>query len=450
MSRPKATLACSFLVFALFAVAGCGGHAYTPAQDTAQTSAVPSADPGDPGEVSTLSTKTKSVKACSDIAQPGTYALTTSLTVPSGQACFTIHDTSKVTLDCKNHTITASAPAIEFTNVNGYTVKNCNLQPNGNGYILEIVSSSNGTITNDTVGHSSSSPQSLSTAVNVAHSTKLTVTSNTLYIPLQVQYSTGTVVSTNTFSCSLSICGSLIAFQSGSSNAAVSNKIDGKAGVDAPIHSPGSDDGVLLFDETSDLVQSNTIQNLWDCGLETYGEVASATISKNTITNASTCGIGGWYYLSLSNSTIANNTVNGSGDLFTFWRIYGLRPAGWNGPNSPAETGVYFTNNTFTSNTFTNSYQSTGVESTYIPFVSGGSYLAYDGGINSGDVGEVAPTQSQFHLANNTFTKNTFGPPNKNIAFLGDTLVPGAVIDGGGNICGKTAYPNYPLACGRP
>jgi hypothetical protein len=240
----------------------------------------------------------------------------------------------------------------------------------------------------------------------------------------------------------------LVALSDGSSNQIVNNTMDGESGTDGGTSAPGTDDDITLSDETSDLVESNTMKNVYDCALETWGEVASTTISKNTISNASNCGIGGWYFMSLSNSNIVGNTVNGAGQLFNFFRSLGLRPAGYKGPGSPAETGVYFTNNNFQGNTLTNSYAGTGGFASNIPFDESGQYLGYNGQISSNDPGEVAPTPSQFHLSNNTFSGNDFGTVGQ--AFFGIPEVAGAVVDKGGNLCVAPGYAGYPLACGTP
>jgi hypothetical protein len=388
------------------------------------------------------------VSTCTTIAAPGTYELTGNVNGSTGQICIAIQNTSKVTLNCQNHTITGSG-AVSVSNVVGYTVENCSLQPLSSGYLLDIENSSNGTITNNIVGYPSQTPGTTLAPINVAHSTGLSILSNTIYEAYQQNFSTGSVISKNTMSCPLTICASVIIMNLGSSNQVTDNKIDGGAGIDAADFTPGSDDGIDPADETSDVIESNTIKNVWDCGIEISGSITSATISKNAITNASNCGIGGWYNMSLSNSTIADNTVSGSADLFQFMRIYGLRPAGWAEPGWPADTGVFFTGNKFEKNTFTNPYPGgdgagTG-DSSFIPFDDAGLYMGYSGYPGSG--GNTSPTPSQFYLSNNTFTKNNFGA---NPAYFGEPALKGAVIDGGGNICARTTYSDYPLACGKP
>lgn len=393
------------------------------------------------------------ISSCSTISQPGSYALTKNLKAPSGQICITIENTSKTTLNCQKHSVTSTV-AVLVSNMNGYTVENCSLQPESAGFVFEVDNSSNGTITDNTVGHTSSTPQPIVAPISISHSTGLTVQANTFYQQFQESFSTGSVISKNTFGCPLSNCGAMIVSVDGSLNQMLSNKMNGDAGTDAPEWSPGADDGIDPEDESSDLIEGNTIENVWDCGIETYGVVTSTTISNNTISNAATCGVGGWYFMSLSNSTISGNAVSGSSNLLQFFRSQGLRPAGFAAPNWPADTGVYFTGNTFSGNTFTKPYSngngSGNGYSSFIPFTSNNGlpyYLNYDPG-NVGS-GNTNPAPSQFHLSNNTFTNNNFGAKNPPV-FFGEPALAGAVIDGGGNICAPTTYADYPLACGRP
>jgi hypothetical protein len=399
------------------------------------------------------------VSACTTITNSGSYTVTNNLTsgsTPGGPACIIVQNTSGVTLNCQNHGITGVAPDISVTNVQTFTIENCSLDQTSNSSPpLAITGSSSGTLTGNTVGHEGPPAEPVTAYVSIAHSSNMTIESNTFHISVAVDFSTGSLITNNTFLCAVGgtgqTCGQNLAVDYGSQNQVTNNMMNGETAVNAPTNTttPGTDDGIDVGDETSDIIEGNTLKNYWDCGIESTGNLVSATISGNSITNATFCGIGGWYYMSLSNSTIANNTVNGSGALFKFWRIYGLRPAGAIGPGSPPDTGVYFTNNTFQGNTFSNSYDpGNGGFASYIPFQQAGGLMDYSGSLNSNDPGEVVPASSQFHLSNNAFGGNEFS--SANIAFFGDVILAGTVVDKGGNRCVPDNEPNYPIVCGTP
>lgn len=97
------------------------------------------------------------------------------------------------------------------------------------------------------------------------------------------------------------------------------------------------------------------ISNVFDCGVETSGVIANAIIANNRISNIGICGIGGWYWNSLSGSSISGNTVEGAPALFQFFRVFGLRPAGFDGLHEmPADSAVLFNDNTFDGNRLVN------------------------------------------------------------------------------------------------
>ena len=112
------------------------------------------------------------------------------------------------------------------------------------------------------------------------------------------------------------------------------------------INKIGFDDGIVLgletdisIGESQDLVQNNTISNMYDCGIEGVGLVKNNTISNNKIDNTGYCGIGAWYSSSWQGNIISDNTVNNSPSLLTFFfatRKYGAKPS-----------KAYFTDNIF-------------------------------------------------------------------------------------------------------
>jgi hypothetical protein len=365
-----------------------------------------------------------------------------------GPPCITIQNTSNVTFNCHLHTISGTAPDLVVSSVNGFTVENCNLQQPSSGYPLATIkSSSNGELRGSTIGNNAEPNPGW---VDLEHDNGMDIHANTFYFYLESRYSTGLSIDSNSFACGYAhapfgqFCASLIVLLYGSKNQLTNNTMDGESPIDAT-GGNGSDDIVNVGEETGDTISGNTMKNVWDCGIEVvWGSLTSSTISNNTITNATYCGIGGWYYLGLSNSTITNNAVSGSNSLFTFYRIGGLRPANASYPGSPADTGVYFTNNTFTGNTFTNSYGSTGGYASFIPFDNNGDFMDY----SEYSSRDTVPTPSQFHLTNNAFSGNDFGPTGT--PYFASPIDSGDVVDKGANRCIPESIPNYPILCGTP
>jgi hypothetical protein len=138
----------------------------------------------------------------------------------------------------------------------------------------------------------------------------------------------------------------------GTHNTISYNTIDGRAlATVTSSNDAGADDGILLADESWDVIASNTIRNTWDAGIEWTGHLDQVQITGNQISNTLNCAIGGWYWSALSNCVISDNVATKLPVLLEIGRNYGLRAAGYD-PRNPslAETKVYFTNNTFAHN----------------------------------------------------------------------------------------------------
>jgi hypothetical protein len=389
--------------------------------------------------------------SCTDITQPGTYWLGGAVNAPAGQPCMQIHSQGPVTLDCRNNEINTAFPGsypLVIQNSQSFTVQNCNIGSTAeyNGADVLVQSSSHGAFTSNFFARSPVATDLNDLVVN--NSNAITFSSNTFAVGLDQLYTTNSNVTNNSFSCASAMCGSLLKTIRGSGNVFSNNTFDGRTSTDQRNESTGTDDAIIIEDETADTVSGNKISNVYDCGVETFGTVTSSTFSNNTITNASTCGIGGWYYMSFANNLVQGNTVSGSANLFAFFRSFGLRPYNWDGHGSAADAGVYFLGNTFTGNSITNVYPASDIGaangySAFIPFNRYGQYLAYTGTVRTG---ETVPAPNQFYMSNNTFTNNNFGPVP---AFLGAPAFAGAVTDAGGNVCVKSGLADYPLACGR-
>jgi hypothetical protein len=299
----------------------------------------------------------------------GNYILTND--VSNIGTCMVVNSTA--VLDCGGHQITAEIP-VDINGATGFKIRNCNL-------IAPLQ------------------------AIRIQNSSNGTIQQNTLTGVYEQYYTTGTRISANTINSGTSAGAGLINTAFGSSNTIDNNIIDGKT---------ITDDGILIQSETADIITLNTISNIWDCGLETLFTILDTTISYNTITNASLCGIGGWFYSSWRRNNVTSNIVTNSPYLFYFFRSGIL----------PTETAVYFDNNIFTGN----------IANTFTTY---GSYI---------DVSEednpVIPV-GWLLTGNNIFTGNNFNSQYSPIIWPA-TLA----IDGGGNRCGPPTFThNMALSC---
>jgi hypothetical protein len=380
------------------------------------------------------------LNACGEVTAPGSYTLgqdltSTSLTVP----CLSVHDTTDVLFDCGHHQITAPL-AVRFTSVTRFVVRNCVLKNAAQyGFVLAIAKGQDGVVSGNTIDP----------VADVQATTGLLFDGNTVTGLYQQNGSSGNRISNNQISGTAGKDSpGLVISNYGSGNTVLSNTLDGKwSGTLPPLdHLDGTDDGVVLSDEDNDLVLNNTISNVYDCGIETLGNLTALKLINNSITKAGITGIGGWYWNSLSGSLIAENTIDQSGYLLLFTRIYGLRAAGYDpAKKRPAEQAVLFQDNVFDHNRFTN-------PSSYVYFKDGAAahlpvyQLMGFSGMLSTAPGETVPTDAQFQLTNNVFRNNQVGTARKAPNF-GSPVVPGLVIDGAGNQCGTSDVMGYPLLC---
>jgi hypothetical protein len=115
----------------------------------------------------------------------------------------------------------------------------------------------------------------------------------------------------------------VIVAKSGGHNTIVGNTIDGLwDGVPwdgVPSHpAVGADDGILVYDETDDVIQDNTMRNIWDAGIEGVGTVANTLIDRNAVDNAAIAGIGAYYNTVWRGNTVSSNAVSRAPVMFLF------------------------------------------------------------------------------------------------------------------------------------
>jgi hypothetical protein len=397
------------------------------------------------------------ITQCREITAPGSYSLTGNLVQPQVSTafapCLAIHDTNNVQLDCKSHTIAAATGGlpgvpVSITNVQNFSLRNCTLEaPND---LLVVRNSSDGVIDGNTLGNLASQRLVSVSLVSVSG----TVVSNNIIDAAVIQnHCSGNTIRFNKATCPVwtnaRICGALFTSILGSNNTFDSNEIDGKSGVEASQYGNGADDGIVIQDESGDVLANNIIRNAWDAGIETSGNIVNTEILSNSIINVPV-GIGGWYWNSWRNVSVINNTVDGANMLFQFYRLFGLRPANWwDGVayQGPADTAVYFEGNLFSGNQFVNPLPTSraSVINVYNYFLYFMQSVFYQGGPIAGT--RIAQP-SDFKLNNNTFTRNNFGHNQPPPSFFMSPLdfSAGYIIDGGGNICAPQLSP-YPLVC---
>ena len=373
--------------------------------------------------------------SCTTITSPGHYVLQNDivgnydrLTNPYGH-CLRIMNSHDVDVDCKGHKILA-ANGIGFliSNVNNFNVKNCDIQT-GVGF---IENSSYGNFAQNNFGEVISNTLYSFTVNSGAH--HIVIANNRFSATVQLMLSNYNVVSRNTVQSPVTGTGRTISAcvlsDFGFGNVIDSNTIDGRAKGSISVDLGGADDGIILQEETQTIVSNNSITNVWDTGIEWLGLVNQSKITGNVISNSSFSGIGGWYWMGLSNSNISFNTISNSLYMFQIFRVYELRLAGYDLRNpSLVESTYYLNGNRFESNFYaadgTHSAGQFLIDNIYgrNPLVAGGNVFV-----------------NNYFGMGRGLTFDSFYKPNE-IGFE---------TDGGGNSCNTFGFTTYPLTCRTP
>lgn len=413
-----------------------------PNGETNSEASVPSELPS-----SEQTTSNNVISSCVEIVKSGDYVLDRDITfegdstVPDA-ACLRIHDTTNVNLDCQGYSITGpytNGPyAIYISEVQGFSLNDCILESKI-WTPFYVSKSSDGTISENTF-------VSLG-AVRVRESNNLVFEKNNFQSMYEQFYSTNNILRDNVFTpIAQLVFGSVILSQYGSDNRIIGNTIDGNSdGIfrEKSYENVAADDGIVIGDENGDVIQDNTISDVWDCGIETIGVISDTKFTGNTITNAGLCGIGGWYHNSWKNNVVTSNVVDNAPMMFYFFRTYGLRPANFDElKRMPKEDAVYFQDNQFSSNRLINAKEASNFPySTYIAITP---FSATTPTVGSGSVpGERDVTAADLVLKNNKFTNNNFGATRSAPVFQPAEMV----VDGGGNICSKATDQSYQFSC---
>lgn len=374
------------------------------------------------------------LSSCAVITAPGLYVLGSDLkAAPSSRSCLYAHDTTDVHIDCAGHTVAQSANVDTYPraggvlveHVNGFSVRNCRFDDDRPAFNF----SQNGSIAHNTFTNNGTK----NVFGEVDTSTRLQFYANAFFGTLALYYNDKSTITGNTFTAPAGFdTSSLASSFAGHGTLIAANTIDG-AYVGGAWHL-AADDGILLLDDHEAIVEDNMIANVYDTGIEWTGLLDAAKIRRNRITNAGVAGFGGWYWMSSIDSQFVANDIYQSPTMFDIARFSGLRAT---------DTGVYFTGNRFEGNVFHS--ENTNTITAWL-FVY--EYLQYSlGGIMQLAPGERDATAADFHISGNIFLNNDFGHASWGPWFGTGALVPGMIVDGGGNTCKPVQDWPAPLAC---
>lgn len=392
------------------------------------------------------------VNACREFTVPGAYVLGRDITGANqvDGPCLHIHDVQGVQLDCAGHklsrTVSTYNQVLKVTKVRDLSVKNCQMDV----FTIELDETSYGSITRNTLVNTGDFGYA---TFNVWKGDHVVFDNNTVTGIYQQRVTVSSTVSNNTFGASsnFQVCCSVLSTD-GAHTRILANTIDGgwdgrpQTGLNGT--RTGADDGIVVSDEADLRIENNVIRNVWDCGIETLGLIAHSHFRGNRIVKGGLCGIGAWYWNSLLGNTFAENVVERSGSLFELTRAYGLRAASVEfGQDLPADTLVYFKDNVFEGNKLIDPMPYSVLPS-FAARMPVFDRLLYTNQVSTLPGERAAPADS-FQIENNVFRNNRFGTLAYAPWFGEGPVVPGMVVDGGGNQCQPPfpVYKNYPLTC---
>jgi hypothetical protein len=332
---------------------------------------------------------------CSSLS-PGSYTLGADLP-PAGGACVLISNVSAVQLDCRGH----MASALLIANASAVTISNCSVPTS-----VTVTAATTVMVTNSSFAGLA--------AINVASLTATNSVFSASAYPVQVANGTNVVLSHDTVTSAGA--GAAVILRGGSNNQVTHTSIAG--GYDGSNAAVGTDDGILLENEIGDVIQENTISNVYDMGVEGVGIVQNVTLANNTFSNIGVAGMGSYWCTSWSGDILRGNTVSMAPLLVLVQ--YEARSSNCGSTMPPA----LFTGNQFIANVFRNPAQGWTPSATPVARLS-----IVMPGMVSGNV-----------LQGNDFA-TTDGP------YLSPL---GGFTDGGGNICGplNPILSNFPCAGG--
>ncbi len=298
--------------------------------------------------------------ACTNITSPGRYVVDRDM--PDKSPCFTLSNIANVQIDCLGHWMRA----IVLDHVSHATITGCTVAAN-----IKMTSAVDVTVSGSTI---------LTGILWAVQSTSVVFTGNTLAV-------TGTGL------------GATVVLDSGSNNKVLHNTMTG--GYNGGSADVGTDDGVIIANESGDVIEDNAISNYYDAGIEGVGSVIGARLANNTIANVGVAGVSWYWCTAWTNTSAQGNSVTSAPRLVYIFYDTGSKC----GPIVPAA----FSDNQFVGNLFHDPAPgtSTGTKSPAIRITMPGS------------------------VQRNLIQGNDLGDSN------GPYLTPlDGFIDGGGNLCG--------------
>jgi len=336
---------------------------------------------------------TTTVASCAVISQPGSYVLTADLSAVAGSgSCLRLSSVAAVNLDCQGHLV----PGLFVANVSTAMIANCAVSTS-----FELSGVTNVTVSQAVIRGELEIDTHSSTVV-VADST---IQDSIGGYAVQVVTSTGIVLLRDTIA-SLTPAGSeSITLRSGSNNQVLQCMLTGA--YDGGPNEAGTDDGILVNNESGDTIRGNTFRDFFDTALEGVQTVSGLTFIGNTVSDIGTAAVGSYWCTSWTGNAIQDNDVSATPTLLLVTNTFDANKCGTSTPPAPV-----FSNNQIAGNRF------------------------HDPAIGLKPLGEK-PARLYVHLfagvsvVGNTLASNNFGTLD------GPFLSPLAgFIDGGGNICG--------------
>jgi Right handed beta helix region/Bacterial Ig-like domain (group 2) len=354
-------------------------------------------------------TATTTLSACGQIIAPGSYVLGGDLPPTASSGCLQIQTVAVVQLDCRGHVV----PTLALSNVNTVTISNCSVTG-----ALVITNANSVKVTNCTVAG----------AVSVLAATSVVIANSTISAPASGAFAITVVNGTNVELLQDTISNnargsSAVYLLNGVGNQVLQSTIGSSYdGGQLPL---GTDDGILVINETGDTIQGNTIKNFWDAAVEGVDLVANTTVADNTVSNVGAAGIGSYWCTNWTGDVVRNNDVSLAPTLLLVNYLVGLGQCG------PASLSVAFSSNQFIGNRFRS------------PIAGTLQSLPAPGGSTStqGPAARMIVTLPGT-VTGNLLQANDLGSND------GPFVSPSqGFIDGGGNICGPTNPAVSNFAC---
>jgi hypothetical protein len=211
----------------------------------------------------------------------------------SASYCLQVLSVGVVQLDCRGHAVAG----LNISTVNTVAVANCSVTGT-----LNVQNATNVTVTNCTLA-----------AVQISNASSVVVASSAISAtrqPVSVSNGTNVALVQNTINSApgAGINAEAVLLINGTNNQVVQDTFTG--GYDGGGTEDGTDDAVVLSNETGDTIKGNTISAFFDTAVEGLGLVANTTVANNTISSIGTAALGAYYCTNWTGNVIQGNQVS--------------------------------------------------------------------------------------------------------------------------------------------